>query len=424
MDFEQKRVDTEGKSYCHLLMISPDRSDATNSENAKPFVQLPAPFLFVFLEVFSQEGGIQSYVQDIFHSYLNLTALPQADVFLLRDRPLQPNPFQADSLQFHYFKSRSTQVGRLKFALALLTYLMQRKPQHIFCGHIKLAPLVRLCCQPLGIPYTVLTYGKEVWEPLPASEQNALQQADRLWTISRYSRDRACAANQLNPHQIDLLPCAVDGDRFTPGQKSPELLQRYGLEGSSVLLTVARLWSGDIYKGVDVTIRALPQILRAIPNVKYLVVGRGDDQPRLAQLAIELGVSDRVVFAGFVPTANLVEHYRLADVYVMPSQEGFGIVYLEAMACGVPVLAGDADGSTDPLQDGRLGWHVPHRDTAAVARTCITILRERTAYQQQQPCDRRCNQEWLHQQVIMHFSKAAFAQQLHHLLISATEGGE
>jgi phosphatidylinositol alpha-1,6-mannosyltransferase len=145
-------------------------------------------------------------------------------------------------------------------------------------------------------------------------------------------------------------------------------VEQYGLAGSQVLMTVARLWSGDIYKGVDVTIRALPKILSQFPDVKYLVVGRGDDQPRLAQLAEDLGVAERVVFAGFVPDDLLVAHYRLADAYVMPSREGFGIVYLEAMACGVPTVSGNDDGSADPLQDGRVGWRVPYRDPRSGCR--------------------------------------------------------
>ena len=98
-----------------------------------------------------------------------------------------------------------------------------------------------------------------------------------------------------------------------------------------------------------------PKLPNAFPNVKYVVIGRGDDQPRLAQLAADLGVAEQVIFAGFVPDEALIDHYRLADVYVMPSKEGFGIVYLEAMACGIPVIAGDDDGSADPLQDGRGG---------------------------------------------------------------------
>jgi phosphatidyl-myo-inositol dimannoside synthase len=372
-----------------------------------------APYLFLFLEIFEREGGIQSYVQDIFRSYAALDTVARADVFLLRDGQCA-NPFASQSLQFHYFKARSPRLGRLRFANALLAYLLRYRPQHVFCGHINLTPMVRLLCKPLGIPYTVLTYGKEVWQPLPTQCRHALQQADQIWTISRYSRDQACAANQLDPEKVQFLPCAIDGDAFTPGAKSAELVSKYGLADHKVLMTVARLWSGDIYKGVDVTIRALPQIMQTVPNVKYLVIGRGDDQPRLAKLAAELGVADRVVFAGFVPTVDLMQHYRLADAYVMPSQEGFGIVYLEAMACGIPVLSGDADGSADPLQDGELGW--PHRDPEAVATTCITILQEIAKRQHGQPHDRRCDGNWLHEQAISRFGKAAFAQQFQTLL--------
>ncbi len=318
--------------------------------------------LFVFLEIFSREGGIQSYVKDILRGYGDWASGEGrvAEVLLLRDGPDCENPFEGNpGLRFQYFKTLSPIGGRVKLAVALGNQLLFHRPRRVFCGHINLVPLVQGFCQPLGIPYTVLTYGKEVWEPLPKLAQGGLQRASCLWTISRYSRDRACEANGLQPSRFALLPCAVDERLFTPGPKPPELIERYGLAGCKVLMTVARLWSGDIYKGVDVTIRALPEIAQTEPNVKYLVIGRGDDQPRLQGLAQELGVSDRVVFAGFVPTEELALHYRVADAYIMPSQEGFGIVYLEAMACGKPVLSGNADGSADPLQDGKLGWQVP-----------------------------------------------------------------
>lgn len=363
--------------------------------------------VFVFLEVFSCEGGIQSYVKDILTSYVSLEHQRRAEVFILRDYPGCPNPLEGKNLKFHYLKSKNPQLGRLKLATALFACLLLRRPQHVYCGHINLAPLIQLMCRPLGIPYTVLTYGKEFWVRLSKKEQRALKQATAIWTISRYSRDRACAANGLDPHAVQLLPCAVEGNLFTPGPKSEALIQRYGLENSKVLMTVARLWSGDIYKGVDVTIRALPAITAVFPEVKYLVIGRGDDQPRLAQLAKDLGVADKVVFAGFVPTEDLIEHYRVADAYIMPSQEGFGIVYLEAMACGLPVLSGDADGSADPLQDGHLGWRVPHRDPDAVAIACIEILKGG---------DQRCNGQWLREQSLALFGKDAFGQQLKQLI--------
>ncbi|WGV25464.1 glycosyltransferase [Halotia branconii] len=368
-----------------------------------------ARHVFVFLEIFTHEGGIQSYVKDIFRSYLGLNTGYQADVFLLRDTFKCSNPFESDNLKFHYFQNQSPQIGRVKMGVTLLKYLLQKRPKHVFCGHINLAVLIQNLCQPLGIPYTVLTYGKEVWEPLKNQEHRALASAAGIWTISRYSRDRACATNGLDPNKIKMLPCAIDGEQFTPGSKQLELVEKYGLTGNKVLMTVARLWSGDIYKGVDVTIRALPQIAQIFPEVKYLVIGRGDDQPRLAQLAEDLGVSDRVVFAGFVPTEALMAHYHLADAYIMPSQEGFGIVYLEAMACGLPVLSGDDDGSADPLQDGKLGWRVPHRNPEAVAAACIEILKG---------ADQRCDGQWLREQAIALFGQDAFQQRLQELLSS------
>lgn len=365
--------------------------------------------VFVFLEIFAREGGIQSYVKDIFQAYsqINTVKTDTAEVFLLRDEAEENNPYANETFKFHYLKTASPWQGRLKLVLSLLNCLVFRRPQHIYCGHINLVTLVSSLCQPLGIPYTVLTYGKEVWYPLPSNQRKALQQADSIWTISHYSRDRLTKANNIDSSKVKILPCVVDGKTFTPGDKSPELVTKYGLADSKVLMTVARLWAGDIYKGVDVTIRALPKILSVFPEVKYLIIGRGDDRSRLERLAQDLGVSEQVVFAGFIPTEDLVEHYRIADAYIMPSQEGFGIVYLEAMACGKPVLSGNADGSADPLQDGRLGWSVPHRDPEAVASACLEIL---------QGGDRRCDSDWLRAETLVKFSQDALIRKLAQLL--------
>lgn len=373
----------------------------------RPSLFMPDSHVFVFLEIFTCEGGIQSYVKDILQAYRAIKGA-NADVFLLRDRVVE-NPLQCSQLRFHYGKSHSATIGRVKLSIALFTHLLRHRPARVFCGHIHLAPLIRALCEPLNIPYTILTYGKEVWEPLPPHKQKALQHADRIWTISRYSRDRLCGANGIAVDRVDLLFCSIDGSVFYPQAKDAALVERYNLADSKVLMTVARLWSGDPYKGVDVTIRALSEIAQVFPTVKYLVIGRGDDQPRLAQLAEALGVSDRVIFAGFVATEDLSKHYCLADAYVMPSQEGFGIVYLEAMACGVPVVSGNADGSADPLQDGLLGWRVPYRDEAEVAIACIEILKSESSEQ-------RCNGAWLREQSLAIFGKAAFGDRVKELI--------
>jgi phosphatidyl-myo-inositol dimannoside synthase len=369
--------------------------------------------LFLFLEIFSGEGGIQSYVKDIFQAYISLIPKEnyRSSAFLLRDGRDCDNPFDNSLIEFRYLKTASAWQGRIKLAALLLLRLLQNRPTHVYCGHIKLATLVQKFCKPLGIPYTILTYGKEVWECLPDSQRKALQQAETIWTISRYSASRLCQSNEISPDKVKILPCVVDGNIFTPAPKTPELVVKYNLSGAKVLMTVARLWSGDPYKGVDVTIRALPQIVKVFPEVKYLVIGRGDDRPRLERLALELGIAERVVFAGFVANEELPNHYRLADAYIMPSQEGFGIVYLEAMACGKPVLAGDADGALDPLQDGLLGWRVPHRDPNAVATACIEILQGTVRRD-----DRRCDGKWLREQSLAKFGKEALRERLKILL--------
>ncbi|PSB21773.1 glycosyl transferase group 1 [filamentous cyanobacterium Phorm 46] len=371
-------------------------------------------YLFCFLEIFSSEGGIQSYVKDILKAYLSVTAEtnspPQAEVLLLRDSPDCQNPFESKKLRFHYLKTDPVWFGRLNFAARILINLVQKRPKRVFCGHINLAPLIQTLCEPLGIPYTILTYGKEVWETLGPKYQIAMSQADSIWTISRYTRDHTCCNNQLNPAKFQIVPCVVDENIFTIGLKPQDLLAQYNLTGAKILMTVARLRSTDIYKGVDVTIKALPQIAKTFPNVKYLVIGRGDDRPRLAKIAQDLGVAEKVIFAGFVPTADLAAHYQLADAYVMPSQEGFGIVYLEALACGLPVLAGDSDGSADPLQDGKLGWRVPYRNSEAVAVACVEMLRGK---------DIRCDRAWLREQTLARFSFQSLCQSLESIFESS-----
>jgi len=129
-------------------------------------------------------------------------------------------------------------------------------------------------------------------------------------------------------------------------------------------MTLGRLSSEEQYKGHDEILEVLSDLADEIPDVSYLVCGDGDDRPRLERKAEQLGVADRTVFAGYVPEEEKEDHYRLADAFVMPGRgEGFGIVYLEAMACGVPVVASSADASREAVHDGQLGVVVDPDDS-------------------------------------------------------------
>ncbi len=170
----------------------------------------PVKYVFVFLELFEREGGIQSYVKDILQAYQSLASQTgsTAEVFLLRDSPECDNPFEAYPFKFHYLKTKNQMLGRLKMVIELGLCLLQQHPSQVFCGHIKLAVLIMVLCKIRSIPYTVLTYGKEVWSPLPKLEQQALTSAAGIWTISRYSRDRLCATNNLDPKKVqDVTLC-------------------------------------------------------------------------------------------------------------------------------------------------------------------------------------------------------------------------
>ncbi|MDY6898677.1 MAG: glycosyltransferase, partial [Cyanobacteriota bacterium] len=179
-----------------MLITKADKKTYLNLIQSKENKKLN--HIFVFLEVFSREGGIQSYVKDLFQAYNTLSKPLRGEVFLLRDEKGCVNPFESERLQFRYFKAKSSQVGRAKMTLALLKRLIHERPDHVFCGHAYLAPLVGTLCQPLGIPYTVITHGKEVWQPLPKLTKTSLQKASQIWTVSRYTREIASTTNSLN----------------------------------------------------------------------------------------------------------------------------------------------------------------------------------------------------------------------------------
>ena len=247
----------------------------------------------------------------------------------------------------------------------------------VFAGHIHLAPFAALAAQRAGVPWILLLHGIEAWGPphWPATQSRAMtaltlraaRTADTFVTVSDVTRQRYARRVGLRPEDGVVVPNSVDARSFGAGPKRADLLERYGLANRTVLLTLARLSAAERYKGVDETMEALPALAETHPDVAYLVCGSGDDRDRLEAKAVSLGVADRVVFAGYVDEAEKADHYRLADAFVMPGWgEGFGIVYLEALACGVPVVASSRDASREAVRDGELGVVVDPHDPASV----------------------------------------------------------
>jgi glycosyltransferase involved in cell wall biosynthesis len=224
-------------------------------------------------------------------------------------------------------------------------------------------------------------HGIEVWRITKPGLRKALISADQLLAVSDFSRVRMADSLGIRPEKIGLLPNTFDADRFQPGPRPVELLQRYGLKGTEpVILTVARLAQTEQYKGYDNVLLGLPEVLRRFPEARYVLVGDGPDRDRVIALARRLGVSDRLIMAGYVPNEELVDHYNLCDVFAMPSKgEGFGIVFLEALACGKAVIAGNKDASSEALLGGELGQLVDPDNPDAIAAAICSALSKTTS---------------------------------------------
>ena len=266
---------------------------------------------------------------------------------------------------------RTEQVRLFSFALRMA---MTLNVDVVFCGHLLMAPLAAAIAKLVGAPLWIQVHGIEAWKELSSLHRRSIQAAALVTSVSRYTRRRLLQWVTIDPVRVKILPNTVDS-RFRAGPKPAALIDRYDLHGKAVLLTVSRLASSEGYKGHDRVIRALPQVLLQHPHAVYLIVGDGDDRPRLESIAVQMGVAESVHFAGLVSQEILPDYYRLADVFVMPSTgEGFGIAFLEAMTSGIPVIGGNRDGSLDPLADGALGTIVDPEDEAELASAICAAL--------------------------------------------------
>lgn len=249
--------------------------------------------------------------------------------------------------------------GKLSYLGALMKMRRERFDL-VICGHINLLPVA------WDAPLLVV-HGIEAWAP----RRRSIAKCRGVVSVSGVTRDRLLAWSHF-AGPIWVLPNAVHFEQYGIRPKRAGLVARYGLEGKRVLLTVGRLDAAERSKGFDQVLDVLP---RLPADVVYLIAGGGDDAPRLQQKAVQLGVADRVVFTGLFAEDDKPDLYNLADVYVMPSRgEGFGFVFLEAMACGVPVIGSRTDGGREALLDGELGTLVDPDDPEEVRDAIVAAL--------------------------------------------------
>jgi phosphatidylinositol alpha-1,6-mannosyltransferase len=328
--------------------------------------------LFLAMDAFGGLGGIAQYNRDFLQA---LGADPRVAEVVALPRRLAWPPEALPPKLTYITAGAGSRLGYIRTVIKVLG----ARPRFdiICCGHLKLLPLGGLARLRTGAPMLLMIYGVDAWEPQTGPlARYLLSRVDFLLSISEITRERFMAWSHMSPKKTFILPNAVRPEDYGVQEKSRQLAERYGLEGKTVLMTLGRLAAEEKYKGFDEIMDLLPSLAQEIPDIAYLIVGDGDDKPRLEAKARALGVADRVRFAGFVPEAEKADHYRLADAFVMPGRgEGFGFVFLEALACGVPAVGSKLDGSREALRGGALGRLVDPGNPAEIKAAILEVLK-------------------------------------------------
>ncbi len=377
----------------------------------------PMRFHLWFPNVFEFKGGIQVYSAFLLTALQTLYPDQSYTVLLKHDTKAVPGFAFLPSTQFRFAGNVPLALRTGVFAAQLIGLALWQRPHLVIATHLNFTVAAYWLKRFTGIPYWTIAHGVEAWDIQRRDLQVALREADKIISVSGYTRDRLLKEQDLDATKVAILPNTFDADRFCIAPKPDYLLTRYGLTlEQPVILTVARLDQRERYKGYDRILEALPEISRHIPNVHYILAGKGDDRPRVEALIHRLGIQDYVTLTGFIPDVELASHYHLCDVFAMPSKgEGFGIVYLEALASGKPTLGGNQDGAIDALCHGELGVLVNPDDVQTIAQSLVQIL------QKTYPHPILYQPEVLRQKVIETFGQTRFQQTLAELM--QTMGG-
>ena len=272
-----------------------------------------------------------------------------------------------------------------RLAKAATDLFVAHKCENVIFGASAPLGLLAKSLRKAGAKHIVaLTHGHEVWwarMPLfSAALRRIGAQADQMTYLGEFTRGAVANVLLREDHsKLVHLPPGVDLTRFTPGIKSVELQKKWGIVDAPVIVSIGRLVAR---KGSDQLIKAMPEVLQQFPKSKLLLVGTGNYQKRLEKSVRNLKVQDSVIFAGRVEHELLPDYYRLGDIFAAPCRsrygglevEGLGIVYLEASACGVPVIAGKSGGAPDAVLDGKTGLLVNGRDHREVGAAVIKLL--------------------------------------------------
>jgi len=265
--------------------------------------------------------------------------------------------------------------GKARFVANALR-AVKRRPRLVLAAHPNLAPIVRaMRLLSPRMKSIVCAHGVEVWEPLATRRRNALRKASLVLSPSRATADHLTSVQGVAAERIRVLPWALDPDFAVKnsGAASNQLPANFPQGGT--ILCVGRWLATERYKGMDTLILAMPRLLLRWPDVQLAIVGSGDDRAWLENIARDSGVQRHVHFFSGLSYEQISACYQAAEIFALPSSgEGFGFVYLEAMAHGKPVIGGAHGGAPEVIVDGVTGYLVQHGDPVQLAASIDALL--------------------------------------------------
>ncbi len=363
--------------------------------------------LFLTLRVFSATGGIEKGCR-VFGKALYELGLQYGrivNVFSMYDK------CEHGEGNKYFPRLVFTRFGGRKIRYMFRAIIEGRRSNVVLMSHINLlvAGFLIKFLKP-SVKLVLLAHGIEVWKPLPAWKKYMLRKCDLVLPVSHFTKEKMKSQYGLSEERFAVLNTCLDPFLELSLQKEKEeyLLERYGLKKEHrILLTVSRMADAEQYKGYDKVLQALPELVKRYPGLRYLLVGKYDEREkrRLNAIIMELDIASVVIFAGQVMDAELAAHFNLADIFIMPSEnEGFGLVFIEAMFYGIPVIAGNVDGSVDALCDGELGLLVNPNNKTEIINAVKKILDNRPGYLPDQ------------QKLMEHFSYRGYKEKLNKMI--------
>jgi len=326
--------------------------------------------LFFYLSAFSQTGGIEKFNRCLIKALNELMTIGYLPS-IVSVYDLESDPRYNPSAPFRGYKKKKGES---------VLHVVQQAFHNdiIILGHFNLAiaglmvKLLRPRCKLI-----VVAHGIEAWGRLGLVSRWCLKKANLILAVSNFTKNQLVLNNNISPSKISLFPNTIDPFFKVPKQfERPDYLNdRYSLKvDAPIILTLSRISNSEQYKGYDLVIEAMQRVLKEIPAAIYVLAGKYDpiEKRRIDNLLEKYNLKDKVVLTGYVSDEEVPDYYRLADVFIMPSRkEGFGIVFLEALACGTPVIGGNQDGTVDALLNGSLGTLINPTKITEIATSIV-----------------------------------------------------